>query len=69
MKTLKYNGDNLKERRLKKKLRHIDLAKKVGVSSRSINRYEHEYGYPPSNTLKKLGKVLKVNWLINCEEE
>ena len=52
---------NLKLARIKAELSQSELAKKIGVQSFSISRYETGVQYPSIETLLKMSEVLKVS--------
>lgn len=46
--------EGLKKKRKQKKLTQIELAEKIGVSTRTISQYEENNRFPRKETLKKL---------------
>ena len=65
-------GDKLKIARNAKKLKQADLAKLVGVSSRTIQNYETADMYPKNRDIYyKLAEVLEVdvNYLLSEGED
>ena len=53
-------GDKLKSIRLAQNLSQIELAKKAGITERSIYSYEQTGIFPRPNVLKKLADALNV---------
>ncbi|MFC1743638.1 helix-turn-helix transcriptional regulator [Candidatus Riflebacteria bacterium] len=52
-------GNNLQVKRMAAKLTQAQLGKKVGVSPRTIGRWEAEIHAPSAPEVKKLAKILK----------
>lgn len=46
--------EGLKKKRKQKKLTQVELAEKIGVSTRTISQYEENNRFPRKETLKKL---------------
>jgi transcriptional regulator with XRE-family HTH domain len=53
-------GEKIKNARLAMNLSQIELAKKVGITERSIYSYEQTGTFPKSTVLKKLAEALNV---------
>ena len=67
---MKSFSEKLKDARESLDLSQAELAKKVGISQRSVTAYENENMMPRGNTLKKLARALNVSvgFLMNDEE-
>lgn len=63
-------SEKLKDARESLDISQAELARKVGLSQRSITAYENENTIPRGNTIKKLARVLNVSveYLLNEEE-
>jgi transcriptional regulator with XRE-family HTH domain len=55
----KYKGEKLARRRRELNLLQEDLAKAIGKSVESVNRYEHNKTEPQASTLMAIAMVLK----------
>jgi len=60
----------LKELRMEKGLTQAQLAKEIGVNSRTISQYETEIRQPDIQTIKRLCKFFNVTagYLLNMED-
>jgi len=60
----------LKDARESMDLSQAELARKTGLSQRSITAYENENTIPRGNTIRKLARVLNISmeYLMNDEE-
>lgn len=66
---MKSFAKKLKDARERKDLSQTELAKRAGISQRSITSYENENIIPRGNTIRKLAKALNVSieYLVNEE--
>jgi transcriptional regulator with XRE-family HTH domain len=55
----KYKGEKLARRRRELNLLQEDLARAIGKSVESVNRYEHNKTEPQASTLMAIAMVLK----------
>ncbi|AGL00257.1 helix-turn-helix transcriptional regulator [Desulfoscipio gibsoniae] len=67
---MKSFSEKLKDARESLDMSQAELARKVGLSQRSITAYENENTIPRGNTIRKLARVLNVSieYLMNDEE-
>ena len=63
--------NNLKNARLKKGIRAVDLAKALNVSKQTVSNWENGKRQPDINTLIKLADLYEVSldYLVGREEE
>ena len=66
MKTI---GENIAYFRKKKKLTQEQLAEKLGVSNKTVSKWETGHGFPDISLISELSKILRVDTLtlINGE--
>ncbi|WP_331490520.1 helix-turn-helix transcriptional regulator [Metaclostridioides mangenotii] len=55
-------GCKIKEERMKKKIKQIELAKKVGISNTFLSDIEVGRSNPSIDTLRKIAEVLEVSY-------
>ncbi|WP_024621583.1 helix-turn-helix domain-containing protein [Metaclostridioides mangenotii] len=55
-------GRKIKEERMKKKIKQIELAKKVGISNTFLSDIEVGRSNPSIDTLRKIAEVLEVSY-------
>jgi len=67
---MKSFAHKLKDARESMDLSQAELARKTGLSQRSITAYENENTIPRGNTIRKLARVLNISmeYLMNDEE-
>ena len=62
--------DRLKDIRIENKLTQGELAKRVGISVRMIQKYESGEAKPRQSTIEKLARVLEVSpKYLSCKTE
>lgn len=59
-------GKRIKRAREARALKQTELARRIGVKSQQVNKWEHNVTTPSTKNLKKLGQVLNVSvaWLL-----
>lgn len=57
---LEYLGNKIKEKRLKKGLTQLDLAKRLCVSSKAVSKWETHRCYPDINLLSDIALILDI---------
>ncbi len=62
-------GEKLKNARLSLNMSQSDLAKKTGISERSLYTYEHMEAIPRTSNIKKLADALNVTVTYLMDEE
>ncbi len=55
-------GKRIKEERLKRNLKQIELSKKAGISNTYLSDIEHDRVNPSLNTLKNISSALKIDF-------
>lgn len=55
-------GRKIKEERMKKKIKQVELAKKVGISNTFLSDIEVGRSNPSIDTLRKIAEVLEVSY-------
>lgn len=56
------NGQNMVNARINAGLSQLELAEKVGVKVRQVQRWENETSKPSPNTLRKLDIIFDKDW-------
>ena len=66
---MKTTGEKIRERRMQLGLTQTELANKIGVTLRTITKYEKQGVMPRGRNLRELAKVLGVSEVYLANEE